>query len=364
MTLRKPGCHQNGETAGEVPPDPILFGGTPVMALVRKRAEKICQLNIPVLLCGPSGSGKEMVARWIHSHSAFSEGQFVKVNCAAIPGSLLESELFGYEKGAFTGANVSKPGRVEMADKGTLFLDEIAELDLTLQSKLLHFMQDGRFSRIGDQVERSVNTRLVCSSNRNLDQEIATQSFRADLFYRISVVQLSLPSLAERREDIPALAEYFRAEFEKEFAIKSAPFGEDILAYLQSLDWKGNVRELSNGIARYVLIGPDAVVTQQQPKQQQAKLLKKTTRPRPGGPAPLKHIAKEAIREMERQVILEVLQSNQWNRRKAAQALKISYRALIYKIRDAGLARHGERSDVKDKEALRLLDRKSASSAD
>src|SRR5580693_9556284 len=235
MTLRKPDCHQNGETAGEVPPDPILFGGTPVMALVRKRAEKICQLNIPVLLCGPSGSGKEMVARWIHSHSAFSEGQFVKVNCAAIPGSLLESELFGYEKGAFTGANVSKPGRVEMADKGTLFLDEIAELDLTLQSKLLHFMQDGRFSRIGDEVERSVETRLICSSNRNLEQEIEAQRFRSDLFFRVSVVQLKLPSLSERKEDIPVLAEYLRSGFEKEFRMQSEPFGKGMLEYLMSL---------------------------------------------------------------------------------------------------------------------------------
>lgn len=310
------------------------------MALVRKRAEKICEANIPVLLCGPSGSGKEMVARWIHAHSAFSGGRFIKVNCAAIPGSLLESELFGYEKGAFTGAQVSKPGRVEMAHQGTLFLDEIAELDSTLQSKLLHFVQDGRFSRIGDEVERSVETRLICSSSRNLEQEITAQRFRSDLFYRISVVQLKLPSLSERKEDIPLLAEYLRSALEKEFAIKSQPLAIGMLNYLQSLAWPGNVRELSNEIARHVLIGPDAAVIQRQPQERSAGAKRGTAGEKAG---PLKHIAKEAIREMERSVILEALRNNQWNRRKAAEVLKISYRALIYKIRDAGLMRSAGR---------------------
>jgi len=280
-----------------------------------------------------------MVARWVHAHSAFCAGPFVKVNCAAIPGSLLESELFGYEKGAFTGAYASKPGRVEMAHKGTLFLDEIAELDLKLQSKLLHFLQDGRFSRIGDEVERSVETRLICSSNRNLQQEIEAQSFRSDLFYRVSVVQLKLPSLSERREDIPVLAEYLRTAFEKEFAMKSEPFGEEMLEYLTSLNWPGNVRELSNEVARHVLIGPHEAARHRQPQQRPAAVENRTAERRG---VSLKHVAKDAIREMERSVILETLRENQWNRRKAAQVLKISYRALIYKIRDAGLMRSEE----------------------
>ena len=340
MLSKKPVSHQSGEASREMPPDHLLFGCTSAMALVRKKAERICEANVPVLLCGPTGSGKELVARWVHAHSEFCAGQFVKVNCAAIPGNLLESELFGYEKGAFTGANVSKAGRVEVAHKGTLFLDEIAELDWALQSKLLHFLQDGRFCRIGDEMERSVETRLICASNKNLEREIKAQNFRSDLFYRISVVQLTLPSLSERREDIPLLADYLKTAFEKEFAIQSKPLAVEMINYWQSLNWPGNVRELSNEIARHVLIGPEATVTQKRSQQRSATVNNHTT----GKTAvQLKNVAKEAIREMERSVILETLRNNQWNRRKTAEVLKISYRALIYKIRDAGLVRNPER---------------------
>jgi len=358
--LKKPGGDHHAEAAHELPPDQVLFGRSAVMAIQRKRAEKICAANIPVLVCGPAGSGKEMVARWVHAHSAFCAGPFVKVNCAAIPGSLLESELFGYEKGAFTGAYASKPGRVEMAHKGTLFLDEIAELALTLQSKLLHFLQDGRFSRIGDEVERSVETRLICSSNRNLEQEIEAQRFRSDLFFRVSVVQLKLPSLSERKEDIPVLAEYLRSGFEKEFAMESEPFGKEMLDYLTSLNWPGNVRELSNEVARHVLIGPHDAMTPRQPQQRHAAV-DNTTGRRAGS---LKQVAKDAIREMERSVILEALRDNQWNRRKAAEVLKISYRALIYKIRDAGLMRSGESRGPLGGELSGRLDRKPAAPGD
>jgi two-component system, NtrC family, response regulator AtoC len=307
---------------------------------VQRRAEKICRTNVPVLLCGDAGTGKEIVARWMHWRSPYQGGQFVKVNCAAIPGSLLESELFGYEKGAFTGAHAAKPGRVELADKGTLFLDEIADLDTGLQSKLLHFVQDGTFSRIGAEAERSVETRIICSTNRDLGNEIEAGRFRADLYYRISVFELKLPKLSERREDVPALAQYFRASYQKQFAKECDPLAPEVLNYLENLLWPGNVRELSNCIARYVLIGQDAFA--------QDSLRKRVTPSRGavGYVSPLRSIAKEAIRELERNVILEALRTNQWNRRKTAQALKISYRALIYKIRDAGLvSRRGAESD-------------------
>src|SRR5215470_3441846 len=193
-------------------PDEVLFGRASSMLEIRIRAEKICRTNVPVMLSGEGGTGKEALARWIHAKSEYAHGEFVKVNCAAIPGTLLESELFGYEKGAFTGANSVKPGRVERAHGGTLFLDEIADFDLNLQSKLLHFLQDGTFSRIGDHSERKVDARLICATNKDLDEETQAGRFRQDLYYRIHVFRLKLPALRERREDIPVLAEYFRKQ--------------------------------------------------------------------------------------------------------------------------------------------------------
>src|SRR6266436_4681673 len=255
MPSEKPKKITGTEPVDLLPPDDILFGQSEAMKDVRLRAAKICDTNISVLLYGDGGTGKEVLARWIHKHSPWSNGQFVKVNCAAIPGSLLESELFGYEKGAFTGAHGSKPGRVELAHNGTLFLDEIADLSLGLQSKLLQFLQDGRFSRIGDECERVVETRLICAANKDLEEEIEAGRFRADLYYRINVFRLRLPRLSERGEDIPLMAEYFRAQFEEKFSKQSEPLSAGMLNYLQKLDWPGNIRELSNGIARHVLVG-------------------------------------------------------------------------------------------------------------
>jgi two-component system, NtrC family, response regulator AtoC len=330
------GANKNRLVDGEVPlPDEVLFGRSRVMADVRRRAQKIAHTDVPVLLWGEAGTGKESLARWIHANSAFRNGTFVKVSCAAIPGTLLESELFGYEKGSFTGAQKSKPGRVEQAQNGTLFLDEISDLDSALQSKLLHFLQDGCFSRIGDELERTVNARLICSTNKDLAQEIGEGRFRSDLFYRISVIQIRLPRLSERREDIPAIAEYLRARYEKQFCKESEPLSAKFSAYLQDLNWPGNTRELANGIARYVLMGAEAAVTE----ASERKLTGWKKAEGEGSPVvPLRRLTSEAIREMERNVILEALRANQWNRRKTAQELKISYRALIYKIRDAGLA--------------------------
>jgi len=323
------------ERPGAVLPDHILFGLSPVMAEIQARAERICRANVPILLCGEGGTGKEALARWIHSNSEYGAGEFVKVNCAAIPGTLLESELFGYEKGAFTGANNVKPGRVELAHRGTLFLDEIADLDLNLQSKLLHFLQDGTFSRIGDHGERKVDARLICATNKNLEEETSAGRFREDLFYRIHVFRLKMPALRERREDIPLLAEYFRKQFERQFEMKAESFPPELLEYLKNLAWAGNIRELSNGVARYVLLGPEAAIHQEIPTRRSKRVVVENG----SGEAQvtLKRLSKDAIREMEKNVILETLRANQWNRRKTAQALKISYRALIYKIQDAGL---------------------------
>jgi two-component system, NtrC family, response regulator AtoC len=317
-----------------IPPDSVLFGVSPGMNEVRSQAHRICHTNIPILLTGEGGTGKEALARWIHSNSEFCTGEFVKVSCAAIPGTLLESELFGYEQGAFTGANVAKPGRVELAHRGTLFLDEIAELDLNLQSKLLHFLQDGIFSRIGDHMERKIDARLLCATNKNLEEEAAAGRFRQDLFYRIHVFRLKLPLLRERREDIPTLAEFFRQNFQRQFEMEREAFPNEMLDYLQNLPWDGNIRELSNVVARYVLIGPEAMLPAENKQKRSRATIGENG---DGSRVTLKRMAKDAIKEMERNVILQTLRANQWNRRKTAQELKISYRALIYKIRDAGL---------------------------
>ena len=323
------------ERPGAVLPDHVLFGQSSAMAEIQTRARRICRTNVPILLCGEGGTGKEALARWIHSNSEYGSGEFVKVNCAAIPGTLLESELFGYEKGAFTGANNVKPGRVELAHRGTLFLDEIADLDLNLQSKLLHFLQDGTFSRIGDQGERKVDARLICATNKDLEAETIAGRFRQDLFYRIHVFRLRMPPLRERRDDIPLLAEYFRRQFERQFEMKAEVFPSEMLEYLKNLTWAGNIRELSNGVARYVLLGPEAAIHQEIPTRRSKRVV--TSAGNGEAQITLKRLSKDAIREMEKNVILETLRANQWNRRKTAQALKISYRALIYKIQDAGL---------------------------
>lgn len=334
MSVEKRSKNAGTELAKVLPPEEVLFGRSEAMKEVRKRATKIARTNIPVLLCGPKGSGKEVLARWIHNHSGVSTGEFVKVNCAAIPGTLLESELFGFEKGAFTGAHATKPGRVELAHNGTLFLDGIADLDLASQSKLLQFLQDGRFSRIGDELERGVDTRLMCATDKDLEDEIAKGKFRADLYYRINVVCLKLPPLRDRREDIPMMAEYFLARCQQQFQAQAEPLTMETLHYMQCLDWPGNIRELSNGIARHVVVGPEASILEDSARP--------VSPPSPAAAAkngivPLKSLCKEAIRASEKNIILAALRANRWNRRKAAQELKISYRLLIYKIRDAGL---------------------------
>src|ERR1700687_606005 len=223
-----------------LPADGVVLGTSRAMEEVKQRALKICRTDLAVLLVGEGGTGKEVLARWLHANSRYASGEFVKVNCAAIPGSLLESELFGHEKGAFTGASAAKPGRVEMAHQGTLLLDEIANLDLGLQSKLLHFLQDGFFSRLGDQSERSVLTRVICATGRSLEDEIVARRFRADLYYRINVLKIAMPRLADRREDIPQLVEHFRRVHSRQFEKECEPFAPELLSYLQNLAWPGN----------------------------------------------------------------------------------------------------------------------------
>ena len=325
---------------GVLPPDEVIFGRSDGMRLVKNKVEKLAATNVPVLIQGESGTGKEVLAKLIHHLSPWREGPFVKVNCPAIPGTLLESELFGYEKGAFTGAYGTKPGRVEMANRGTLFLDEISELEMSLQAKLLQLLQDGQFCRIGAQEDRRVEVRMLCATNRQLEQEIDTGGFRQDLYYRINVLNVSVPPLRERREDIPTLIDHFLSFYSLSFNLPAPPISSHVMQLFTRYEWPGNIRELENLIKRYVILGSEEAIT--------ADL----TAPSHGGLSPkiqleegvsLKEITRRAVQELERKIILQVLQANHWNRKQAARKLRISYRALLYKIHQAGLPSRSNR---------------------
>jgi two-component system response regulator AtoC len=336
--------------ASVLPSEEIIFGRSVAMQPIRQMVAKILGTDLPVLIQGENGTGKGLLAQYIHAHSKFASGTCVKVNCAAIPGSLLESELFGYEKGAFTDAHTSKPGYVEMAENGTLFLDEISDLDLSLQAKTLQLLQDGQYSRIGDNRERHVNTRVICATNRKLQDQIAAGRFRQDLFYRINVVTINVPPLRERREDIPGLANYFLEQLNARFEREAPPFPDEVMETFTHKNWRGNIRELENLVARYAIMGVlDGVESETSLKRSSTSMKLSVD-----GTVSLKHIAKQAVREMETNVILQVLRENKWNRRKAANVLNISYRALIYKIQEAGLAqRHHRKSNQAPGESAR-----------
>src|SRR5262249_21273003 len=246
-------------TAG-IPPETVVFGSTDRMQMLQHKLRVVAGANVPILITGENGTGKEVLARMIHQQSPWSDGPFVKVNCPAIPGTLLESELFGYERGAFTGALRSKPGRVELAHRGTLFLDEIGELELGLQAKLLQLLQDGQFCKIGAQEDSKVEVRVVCATNRNLDQEVANGSFRQDLYYRINVVNLALPPLRDRRSDLPQLIAHFIDSYNAPLGRRSKMISGPLMQVLERYHWPGNIRELANLMKRYVILGTEEAI--------------------------------------------------------------------------------------------------------
>jgi two-component system response regulator AtoC len=320
--------------SAEIPPVHIIFGATPMMQTVRQKVEKVATSGVPILIQGDSGTGKGLLARYIHNAQAVPDAAFVKVNCAAIPGTLLESELFGYEKGAFTGAYSAKPGRVEVADGGTLFLDGIDDIDLSLQAKLLQLLQDGQFSRIGGQEDKRVNVRVICATNRQLEQEVAHGRFRQDLYYRINVVSIQMPPLRSRVMDIPALTGYFLDLHCTRHNLPAKPLSSAALRMLEKHPWPGNIRELENLIERFVVLGSEDSISSELLKWEQSHAVPEVSL---DGQIHLKKVTRQAIFELERKIILNVLEANRWNRKRTASALKISYRALLYKIRRAGL---------------------------
>jgi len=318
----------------KLPPEEVIFGSTSAMAAARVKIPKLAATNIPILITGESGTGKEVIAHLIHQNSAVANRAFIQVNCAAIPATLIESELFGYEKGSFTGAFGAKPGRVEMANSGSLFLDEIGELDPTVQAKLLQLLQDGQFSRLGAQEDKRINVRFIFATNRDLEEEIAVGGFREDLFYRINVANLHLPPLRERLEDIPMLVEYFRKKHNEKYNCRTAPLSDAFLRRTQEYRWPGNIRQLENLIKRYVVLGSEDAIAPEL-EEREPDVFKFIIPP--NGQVSLKQITRQAVRQVERKVILKVVEANGWNRKRAAKLLNISYRALLYKLKEVGV---------------------------
>ena len=318
---------------------------SPRMRAVRELITKVASTNATVLLTGESGVGKEVVARAIHRESPRSSNQFLKVNCAALPEELLESELFGHQRGAFTGAYRDKPGKFELAAKGTLMLDEIGEVPIRLQAKLLHILQDGEFARVGGERILHTDVRVVAATNRDLEAEIRAERFREDLYYRLNVVEIRIPPLRERRDEIPALVDHFLKTANEQYG-RSVDIPPTAMQLLVEHAWPGNIRELENFVKRIVVLGTTAQVRQElgalarsaPTAAAAAKPSVPSTAPAADGRVDLKAIARQAARDAERMVIAETLDRVHWNRAKAARILQISYKALLYKIVDCGLA--------------------------
>jgi two-component system response regulator AtoC len=313
---------------------PPLFDGHPRMRAIRSVIESIADTDTTVLIRGESGVGKDLIARAVHAASSTHRvGPFVKVNCAAIPQGLLESELFGHEKGAFTGAHRRKPGQFEFANKGTIYLDEIAELPLALQAKLLHVLQDFRFSRVGGHGMIDVDARVIAATNRDLEEAMRRGEFREDLYYRLNVVEIRVPPLRERREEIPKLASWFLTRFNAQYG-RQKQLSPETLARLLDYPWSGNVRELENAIRRLVLLsdGEQAIAALVDRRRNSP-----VAAPRPLGAESLREIARRGAREAERKALAEVLDRVKWNRAEASRILKVSYKTLLNKICECGL---------------------------
>ncbi len=339
-----------------------LLGMSDNMREVHDLIGRVADTDVTVLIRGESGTGKELVARAIHASSPRKNRTFVKVNCAALPSELLESELFGFERGAFTGAIQQKPGKFEFAHEGTMFLDEISEMHPPLQSKLLQVLQDGEFARLGGREDVHVDVRIVAATNRDLERAVADGHFREDLFFRLNVVCITLPPLRQRRDEIPVLTERFLRQYAEHYNRPRIALASDTIRLFAEYDWPGNVRELENLLKRAIVLGSDESIRRELADAIAGRLA--ATGPIPAlqsrpavqvaAPPPaaaaqdcitvplaltgsLKDIARQAAREAERELIYRTLQQTRWNRREAAEILGVSYKALLYKIKEAEL---------------------------
>jgi two-component system response regulator AtoC len=319
------------------------------MKEVRDIIEQVADTDITVLVRGESGTGKELVARTLFQLSNRREQPFVKVNCAALPSELLESELFGFEKGAFTGAQKRKLGKFEFANHGTIFLDEISEMHPNLQAKLLQVLQDGEFSRLGGESDVHVDTRIIAATNRNLEEAVADGSFREDLYYRLNVVTVQLPPLRDRKDAVPLLVDHFLQKNNQQYNKNVRALSPSTMAIFMQYHWPGNVRELENMVRRMVVLGNEQAVLD----EIQARGLGDNRHERAADPLDLealgadfaktgsidlKAVSRRAAQVAEKRVIERVLHQTRWNRKEAAEKLQISYKALLYKMKENGLS--------------------------
>ncbi len=310
-----------------------ILTSNPQMLRIIDIARHVASTDVPVLILGESGVGKEVVASFIHEQSNRSDGPFVKVNCAALPHELLESELFGYERGAFTGAIRDKMGKFEQADKGTLLLDEIGEMSPHLQAKLLHVLQDAEFSRLGGKKPVRVNVRVLAATNKKLKEAVLKGEFRNDLYFRLNVIKFEVPPLRDRREDIPLLCTHFVEKYRERYQSPVQQFPKDLIEAFLRYDWPGNVRQLENVVKRYLIL-PDADIASELRGNNQEQVVPVHT-----GNVSLKEVAGHAAEMAEKEVVLRVLEETGWNRKESARRLKISYKALRNKLKKWQLVR-------------------------
>ena len=305
----------------------------PGLKALLEKLRPVARSRAPILITGESGTGKEVLARWIHRVSDRARGPFIAINCAALPEALLESELFGYEKGAFSGALTRKKGKFELADGGTLLLDEITEMPLALQAKLLRVLQEGEVDRLGGAYPIKVDVRVIATTNRDIEAEVAAGRFREDLYFRLNVIPVKLPPLRERPQDIPYLAEYFLKEFSRTYGKKLEGFAPEVLEVLQNYEFPGNVRELKNLIERAVLLSQGPMITLEDllwssPKKS-IEITPSSSSSSPSSPS----LHLKPLRELEKEAILEALRACEGNRTRAAELLGISVRTLRNKLR-------------------------------
>jgi two-component system response regulator AtoC len=324
----------------ELAEDQFFVAASPAMRKLRSEAALVANVDIPVLMLGESGTGKEIMARLIHKLSPRAHRTFLKVNCAAVPADLLESELFGYEAGAFTGANHAKPGKFELCNKGTILLDEIGEMPTTLQAKLLHILQDGQFSRLGSRSVIKADVRILAATNINIPEALATKRLREDLYYRLNAFTLNVPPLRQRKEEIPILLKHFMARQSERYARPPLPLTPDLLQACMDHSWPGNLRELSNFVKRYLVLGDEKLaINELRPKSDgSGAQFDPASKNSEGSGCGLKSLARTAKDGAEAEAIAKALDETNWNRKQAAALLKISYKALLYKIRQYGIA--------------------------